>query len=62
MGKSAASRWSMRWARPNSTAVPNRASDKKRRPTAPAYTAFPSGLGMDWRTGEVHTGEIRKSK
>ena len=62
MGKSAASRWAMRWARSGSTTVPNRATDVKRRPTAPAYTAFPSGVGMDWKTGKVHTGDVRKTK
>lgn len=43
--------------------VPNRATNTKRRPSPDglAYTAFPTGVGMDWRSGEVHTGKVKKA-
>ena len=65
MKRTGGSSWAMqmlRWSRPGAKTVPNRATDAKRRPTAPAYTAFPSGVGMDWKTGQVHTGDVRKTK
>jgi hypothetical protein len=46
-----------------SATVPNRASDSRRKPSPDglAYTAFPSGLGMDWKSGKVHEGKIGKA-